>query len=129
MRDERGRYISTAVIDELGPEWAKGCDRCEYGIANAPDLTGAVTFYLERWVQSHESKGRIFCDCQAGEAQRTNMRKLAARRIEEARNLPLAREWGAGDVVPELEIAKAKVAEARAKNIPSMHYEGERVTA
>jgi hypothetical protein len=128
MRDERGRYIDTAAIVDLGPEWASGCERCKFGIVHS-DLTGAVTFYLERWVQSHETRGAIFCDCQAGEAQRTNMRKLAARRIEEARKLPLAREWGAGDVVPELEIAKAKVAEARAKNIPSMHYEGEKVTA
>lgn len=128
MRDERGRYISTAAITSLGPSWASGCEHCEFGIAHAPDLTGAVSIVMERMVQALESKGAIFCDCQAGTYARSNMRNRRQALIEEARKLPLAREHGY-DSSPDIEIAKHKIAEARAKNVPTMHYEGERVTA
>lgn len=45
--------------------WARGCDKCKNGIAQAPELTGACELYLERLVQAVD--GDItFCDCQAG---------------------------------------------------------------
>jgi hypothetical protein len=128
MRDERGRYISTAIIDELGPEWAKGCERCEYGITNAPDLTGAVSVSMERMVQAIESNGRIFCTCRAGVAARSNLKNRKQRLIEEAKTMPLAREHGYNSA-PDIEIAKQLIDKARAKSVPTMHYEGARVPA
>jgi hypothetical protein len=128
MRDDRGRYIDTAAIVDLGPEWASGCERCKFGVVNAPDLTGAVSVSMERMVQAIESNGRIFCTCRAGVAARSNLKNRKQMLIEEAKMMPLAREHGY-DSAPDIEIAKQKVAEARAKSVPTVHFEGERVTA
>jgi hypothetical protein len=126
MRDERGRYISTAAIVDLGPEWASGCPSCEFGIVHT-DLTGAVNLYLERIVQANESKGAIFCGCRAGVAARSNLRNVIQSRIEEARR---GTEPGArvATTHSDITIAKQKVAEARAKSVPTVHFD-ERVTA
>jgi hypothetical protein len=127
MRDDRGRYISTKVIADNGPSWAAGCANCTCGIVT-PELSGACSLYLERMVQAIESKGAIFCTCRAGVAARSNLLNRRQRLIEEARKMPLAREHGY-DSSPEIEIAKQKIAAARAANVPTMHYEGERVPA
>jgi hypothetical protein len=127
MRDDRGRYISTKVIADNGPSWASGCPSCKFGIVKA-ELTGACEFYLERMVQALETRGAVFCTCRAGETARNHMRNLRLRRIEEARKIPLAREHGY-DSSPEIEIAKQKIAAARAANVPTMRFEGERVPA
>jgi hypothetical protein len=127
MRDERGRYVTSKAIEDNGPEWASGCPNCAFGIANAPDLTGAVSVGMERMVQAIESNGRIFCTCRAGINARKNLKNLKQRLIEEARRMPLAREHGY-DSAPDIEISRQLIDKARAKNVPNIHFD-ERVPA
>lgn len=46
-------------------DWARGCEKCKFGIASAPELTGAATLHLERLVQAIDGDV-TFCTCKAG---------------------------------------------------------------
>lgn len=125
MRDIHGRYHTLKEITEFGPDWARGCENCECGITNAPDLTGACSFYLERIVQALETKGAIFCGCRAGLAARSNLLNKRQALIEEARKDPRMLVQAMAQTHPDIEHAKRKVDEARAMNVPTIHFEKE----
>lgn len=45
--------------------WARGCDKCSFGVQSAPPLTRVGPLYLERIAQ-HLDKSITYCDCKAG---------------------------------------------------------------
>lgn len=57
-----------------GPEWAKGCPSCQFGIVAAPDILRSFPLNEGRAVQAHEEL-ILFCDCKAGHMYRQNLRK------------------------------------------------------
>ena len=67
-------------LDKAGaPEWAKGCDRCKFGVIRHIDYShGPLPLYellpLLAAVYLVE-----FCDCQAGEVARQNARSMYVR--------------------------------------------------
>lgn len=66
MRDRLGRYFSTRTVEEMAPNWAKGCDKCSNGIVSAKPLPDETHLVEERIGQMQ--KGEIhFCSCKAGE--------------------------------------------------------------
>lgn len=75
MRDERGRYITLKEISTNGPEWAKGCPKCKFGVAASAPLTGADHLYFERLVQASDGD-LTFCDCRAGLLAKQYMKRL-----------------------------------------------------
>lgn len=54
-----------------GPEWARGCDKCKFGIIHQPDLWGCgVSLFIAR-AMAMDLDGIcyvIYCDCRAGQA-------------------------------------------------------------
>jgi len=124
MRDERGRYTATKRIEDIVPLWARGCDACTNGIVLAPELTGAVSLYLERLVQAID-QDITFCTCRAGVAYRSS---LLNRRME---ILERAKREAKGSMVnngTEIDTARGAIHAAQARNMPTVH-EGERVPA
>lgn len=58
-----------------GPEWAKGCESCKFGIVLAPDILAAFPLGEGRAVQAAE--GMItFCTCKAGHLYRQHLRRV-----------------------------------------------------
>lgn len=53
--------------------WARGCDRCRFGLTVTPEHRTGISLYVERAVQA--SLGLVqFCDCRAGKAYRAFLR-------------------------------------------------------
>lgn len=66
MADRLGRYLNTKTVEEIAPEWAKGCSECNGGIVNAKPLPNETHLVEERIGQMQ--RGEIhFCSCKAGE--------------------------------------------------------------
>lgn len=54
------------------PEWAKGCDKCKFGIVGGEGYnTSPLPLYQAQPLLA-EAKMIRFCDCQAGQAARRN---------------------------------------------------------
>lgn len=62
-------------VELKGPEWAHGCEACQFGIVAAPDILPMFPLFEGRAVQAHEEL-ILFCDCRAGHLHRQNLRKL-----------------------------------------------------
>ena len=125
MRDTHGRYNVVKAIADIVPSWASGCDACKGGIVLAPELTGAVSLYLERLVQALD-QDITFCTCRAGLAYRSSLLNRRMEILERAK-----REAKGSDMVStgtEIDTARAAIHAAQARNMPTIH-EGERVPA
>ena len=72
----RSGYTSKDFEQASAPEWARGCDKCRYGIVrgNLP-LGGAIPHYLQRTVQAKD-RDITLCTCQAGQAMRSFLRRV-----------------------------------------------------
>lgn len=70
--------MATASLNEFqvsGPDWAKGCEGCQFGLAVAPEIVTMLQLHEQRAVQMDE--GLIeFCDCRAGFMYRQYLRKV-----------------------------------------------------
>lgn len=107
-------------------EWARGCAKCKYGIASAPELTRACELHLERLVQM--LAGEItFCECQAGIRYHVFLRNRHRKLIEEARRDPRMQAYAAKLTHPDIEVAKSNisVSYAMAQFSPTVHFETE----
>ena len=125
MRDIHGRYSAVKAIADIVPAWAAGCDACKGGIVLAPELTGAVSLYLERLVQALD-QDITFCTCRAGLAYRSS---LLNRRME---ILERAKREAKGSMVSsgtEIDTARAAIHAAQARNMPTFRQMGARVPA
>lgn len=123
MRDVHGRYRDLKEIADNGPEWAAGCDRCTFGVASAPPLTGAASILLERLVQAID-KQLVFCDCTAGERYRANLLNHRQKLIEEARRDSRMGASVAKLTHPDIEMARHKIEEALLNTpAPTVHME------
>lgn len=70
-----------------GPEWAKGCEACTYGMVVAPPIIGSLPLYEQRAI-AHGEDMILYCDCRAGHMARQHLRKLyAALPLESLKNL------------------------------------------
>lgn len=103
--------------------WARGCPKCKYGIASAPELTGACELHLERLVQAI-AKQLVFCDCQAGKLYRVYLLNRRQKLIEEARRDPRMHEYAQRLTHPDIEVSEWQVATSYAMLTPTMHFEG-----
>lgn len=94
------KRVSDYVPGAFGNDWARGCDKCKFGVASSAPLTGATNLYLERLVQAQDGD-LTFCTCRAGHMQRQYLRRLytktdatdlaiARRNVEHARETMLA---------------------------------------
>lgn len=58
-----------------GPEWARGCESCEYGLVVAPEIAPLLNTSEGRAMQMDE--GMIeFCNCRAGHMYRQYLRRV-----------------------------------------------------
>jgi hypothetical protein len=70
-----------------GPDWAKGCEACEFGIVAAPPILGALPLHEQRAV-AHAEEMILFCECRAAYMYRQYLRKLYnAMSIETRKNV------------------------------------------
>lgn len=63
---------SLSEIDQTtthGPDWAKGCGICCFGLLSPPAIKGHAPLHEERLAQ-HRAGQLSFCDCQAGQFRR-----------------------------------------------------------
>jgi len=112
-------HVSDYLPNESLQHWALGCQQCKFGIVMAPELTGACSLHLERLVQAINQQ-IIFCECQAGRCYRVFLLNLRQRLIEEARKDKRMIASAAVSTHPEIEWAKAKVAE-KVSFVPTIH--------
>jgi hypothetical protein len=71
MHDPR----DTKSLADIGPEWAKGCESCKFGIVLAPDILAAFPISEGRAVQAGEGM-IVFCNCKAGHLYRQHLRRV-----------------------------------------------------
>lgn len=125
MRDEHGRYHSVKTITDNGPEWAAGCPSCTYGIASAPELTGAVELHMERLVQ-HIAGDITYCTCQAGTRYKVYLLNRRQKLIEEARKDARMADAAKRLSHPDIQIAQARIERSYVMaQPPTMHMAGE----
>ncbi len=124
MRDSRERYPDVLTIATSGPAWAKGCERCAYGIVASPEVTGAVEFYLERVVQAVDGD-LTFCTCKAGERYRLSLLNRHRKLIEDAKKDGRMGEAASRKSHPDIENARAAMLESHGKmaRVPTVHFE------
>lgn len=84
MRDTHGRYSDVKAIVDLGPDWARGCKDCKFGIVAAPDIVPALPLHESRAVQANEDM-ILFCDCRAGFMYRQCLRRIYSSMSMESR--------------------------------------------
>lgn len=116
---------------ELGDnnEWARGCDKCKFGIASALPLTGIVSLHLERIVQAID-KQLTFCECKAGTRQRAHLLNCRQRLVEEARRDPRMADAAAKLTHPDIETARRKMAQSyEMAPAPTIHADKEPIHA
>lgn len=54
-----------------GPEWAHGCENCEYGLIVAPELRRELPLNVSEQRSAQAAEGMlIFCECKAGQMYR-----------------------------------------------------------
>lgn len=109
------------MIDE-SPRYAEGCGSCSFGILSAPELSGAVEFYLERLAQMLD--GEIeFCDCQAGAHYRISLMNREQKLIEEARGDQRMGDSANRGTHPDIESARYLIRQERIKMYrePTIH--------
>lgn len=95
-----------------GPAWAFGCVHCTYGVKDEyyQPPTGQVELWLERLVMAERVGPEYFCDCRAGQALRSFLRRM--REQYQAR----LDKFGAQDVaMGEIVLAQARHALAQAE--------------
>lgn len=94
--------LSAYQID--GPEWAHGCEGCQYGLAVAPEIIRILTLAEQRAVQM--DGGLIeFCNCRAGYMYRQYLRKvLSGLELQSRLNI---RAIVLADQVPTIHLAGA----------------------
>ena len=76
MKRIEPKKIVVKEVQAIGPDWAKGCDKCHGGLIDAPDVSRFIgSPYLVRVFQA--KNGRLtFCDCQAGSMVRQYLRNI-----------------------------------------------------
>lgn len=92
------------TVTLTGPEWARGCASCAFGIVAAPEIVPALPMYESRAVQAHEDM-ILFCDCKAGFLYRQCLRKVYAKLSMEERRKILA--WVQAAVTPTVHFERA----------------------
>lgn len=107
-------------------DWARGCDKCKFGIVSAPELTGAASLYLERMVQAIDGDLH-FCDCRAGTRYRASLLNRRQMLIEEARRDPRMVEYAKDRTHPDIEATRLAMMEGYGKmhRVPTMHFEAQ----
>lgn len=109
-------------IGKVGPDWARGCKECKYGIVLAPEITGACELYLERLVQALD-KQITFCECQAGTRYRDYLLSRRQFLLAEARNDYRMSAFAAKSTHPDIESARYAILESYgAAKAPSIRY-------
>lgn len=107
-------------VEIAGPEWAVGCEKCNYGIVSAPELTRQCGLRLERVAQME--LGLVeFCECQAGKRYHVSLLNLRQQYIEEARKDDRMAWCVERQSHPEIESMKNVLMSSKP---PSMRYEG-----
>jgi len=120
MRDERGRYNTMKAIEANGPDSARGCGACAFGIVLAPELTGAASFYLERLVQAVD--GDItFCTCQAGQHYRVSLANRYRQLTEEAKKDTRMVDSARNKSHPDIDSTRAAMQAVQALRVPTVH--------
>lgn len=78
--------MDSSSITASGPEWARGCEACEYGLVVAPEFVPMLNVSEGRAIQMDE--GMIeFCNCRAGHMYRQYLRRvLTSINMESRRN-------------------------------------------
>ena len=103
--------------------WPRGCTNCKYGIVAAPELTGAVSLYLERMVQMIDGDV-TFCTCQAGTRYRSALLNRRQALIEEAKRHQDMTEAARKGTHPEIEGARRAMLESFGMTrVPTVHYD------
>lgn len=119
--------MDTSSVLAKGPEWANGCEHCKFGIVLAPEITGAVEFYLERLVQAID--GDItFCSCQAGIYYRSALLNRRQKLLDDAKHDPRMQESASRRTHPDIENARQAMLENMGKmhhEPPTIHYEAQ----
>lgn len=70
----RRKMLEQVFIDldkASAPEWAKGCDRCKFGVIGADYSSSPMPLYQAQPLLAEAGLIR-FCDCEAGQAARRN---------------------------------------------------------
>lgn len=112
--------IAAYLPKDSKQHWGAGCDKCNYGIVAAPELTGAVELYLERIVQA--LNGDItFCECQAGTRYRVSLLNRRQKLIEDARKGKLMAAYAQRQSHPDLELAQKLVLQSYEAHVPTIH--------
>lgn len=126
MRDEKGRYHNMKAVAESVPAWARGCEKCKCGIVEAPELTGAVSLYLERLVQAIDGDLH-FCTCQAGVRYRVSLLNRFEALKDEAKRDKRMTDAAQRRTHPDVEAARHVIHEScsRTASVPTIHYESE----
>jgi len=70
QRRVENRYQEKDIDDAAAPGWARGCDKCKFGLINPPDPSHIpAPWYAARIAQA--KVGRLqFCECDAGQGYR-----------------------------------------------------------
>lgn len=117
--------IGAYLKKESRNQWAAGCDKCQYGIVAAPELTGACELYLERLVQAL-AKEIVFCDCQAGTRYRAFLLNRRQKLIEEAKCHPLMVDYAKRGTHLDIEVARIVITNSYTMGaMPTIHMAGE----
>lgn len=61
-----------------GPEWAGGCESCQYGLAVATEPIGILLLHEQRAIEANEDL-LLFCTCRAAHMYRQYLRKVYAK--------------------------------------------------
>lgn len=69
------RHKIIKEIADLGPEWARGCEACEFGLVVAPEIAPMLNTSEGRAIQMDEDMIE-FCNCRAGHMYRQHLRRV-----------------------------------------------------
>lgn len=83
--------MDTSKFTAGAEHWAHGCDKCRYGLTYAPDTNTSQPLYIQRAVQAANTD-ITFCDCRAGQAMRSYLRRAWAAEIAGRPDLEAMRE-------------------------------------
>lgn len=115
--------VVTPIPHSSENDWARGCPKCKFGIAAAPDLTRACDLHMERLVQAM-GKEITFCDCQAGTRYRVFLLNRRQILIEEARRDSRMSDYAHKLTHPDIEMARQAITQSYAMlRVPTVHYE------
>lgn len=112
------------TIAANGPEWARGCPQCSFGIKAAMPLTGATDLMTERIAQM--DMGLVeFCGCQAGQAYKRRVTAYRDQLIDEACKNPQMSRQAMRASHPDIDNAREAILAAQ----PAPTFNGKKVPA